>query len=109
MAVREERHAGSRIRRILAWLPDAVVVLLVVAAAANLQFDLGARWFGLEHRADQQPAAVSPPEGLDLREGSTAPVVAGTPASRAIDAGAVHAALTPYVGAADLGRHVDVA
>ena len=109
MAVREERHAGSRIRRILAWLPEVVVVLLVFAAAANLQFDLGARWFGLEPRADREPAAVSPPEGLDLRAGSTAPAVAGTPATRSIDAAAVRAALTPYVGAADLGRHVDVA
>src|SRR5690349_21206603 len=52
MAVREKDHAEAvprhRIRRFLAWLPDVVVVLLVVAAAANLQLDLGRRWFGAE-------------------------------------------------------------
>ena len=30
-----------RLRRVLGWLPDVVVVLLVVAAGANLQLDLG--------------------------------------------------------------------
>jgi D-alanyl-D-alanine carboxypeptidase/D-alanyl-D-alanine-endopeptidase (penicillin-binding protein 4) len=111
MAVREKRHAEAvptrRIRRALAWLPDLVVVLLVLAAVANLQLDLGRRWFGAEPAS--HPADVLPPAGLDLTAGTAAPPVATSSSGPAVDAAAVRAALAPYVGAADLGRHVDVA
>jgi D-alanyl-D-alanine carboxypeptidase/D-alanyl-D-alanine-endopeptidase (penicillin-binding protein 4) len=115
MGVREERHPeGSRkwarTRRILSWFPDAVVVLLVVSAAANLAFDLDERWFGLEHAdAKQQPAEVLPPEGLHLAAGSTAPPVATSSPGGRLSVVAVQRALAPYVGDGALGAHVDVA
>jgi serine-type D-Ala-D-Ala carboxypeptidase/endopeptidase (penicillin-binding protein 4) len=116
MGVRDERHAmrtdprpgPGRLRKALAWLPDALVVLLVAAAAANLAFDLDARWFGLDHTEDT-PAQVLPPEGLDLAAGTVAPPVAGTSPGGTLDPAAVRAAVAPYVGLASLGRHVDVA
>ena len=106
---REQRHpAGrSRVRAVVSWLPEAVVVLLVLAAVANLQFHLDQRWLGLD--AASQPAKVPPPAGLAIRTGSTAPPVAAASPGRPIDAAAVRAALAPYVAAADLGGHVDVA
>ena len=108
--MREDRHARGRLRTILSWLPDVVVVLLVASAAANLAFDLDERWFGLDHvDARQQPAEVLPPEGLDLTAGSTAPPVATSLAGGALNAAAVQAAVAPYVGDAKLGGHVDVA
>jgi D-alanyl-D-alanine carboxypeptidase/D-alanyl-D-alanine-endopeptidase (penicillin-binding protein 4) len=118
MGVREKRHAGGadpaprrgRLRTILSWLPDAVVVLLVAAAAANLAFHLDERWFGLDHAsAREQPAEVQPPAGLDLAAGPVAPPVAGSSPGAGLSAAAVRRAVAPYVGDAGLGRHVDVA
>jgi D-alanyl-D-alanine carboxypeptidase/D-alanyl-D-alanine-endopeptidase (penicillin-binding protein 4) len=118
MGVREERHAGGadpaprrgRLRTILSWLPDAVVVLLVAAAAANLAFNLDERWFGLDHAsAHDQPAQVPPPEGLDLAAGSVAPPVAGSSAGDGLSDAAVRRAVAAYVGDASLGGHVAVA
>jgi D-alanyl-D-alanine carboxypeptidase/D-alanyl-D-alanine-endopeptidase (penicillin-binding protein 4) len=110
MGVREERHAGNRLRTILSWLPEAVVVLLVAAAAANLAFDLDERWFGLEHAdARKQPAQVLPPAGLDLGAGSPAPAVASSSPGGELSADAVRQALATYVGDPSLGPHVDVA
>jgi D-alanyl-D-alanine carboxypeptidase/D-alanyl-D-alanine-endopeptidase (penicillin-binding protein 4) len=108
MAVREQGHAHGGLRRVLAWLPDAFVVLLVAAAAANLAFGLDARWFGLDHTRNT-PADVLPPEGLDLAAGTPAPPVAGTSPGGSVDPAAVQAALAPYVGQASLRRLVDVA
>jgi D-alanyl-D-alanine carboxypeptidase/D-alanyl-D-alanine-endopeptidase (penicillin-binding protein 4) len=110
MGVREERHASGRFRTVLSWIPDAVVVLLVVAAVANLSFDLDERWFGLEHAdVTKEPAAVLPPEGLDLAAGTIAPPVAGTSSGGPLSVVAVRQAVAPYVGEEGLGRHVDVA
>lgn len=110
MAAREQGHAGHRLWRVLAWVPDAIVVLLVVAAAANLAFDLDERWLGLDH-ADvrDDPAQVLPPEGLDLSAGPVAPPVAGSAAGGGLNPVAVRRAVAPYVGSEDLGKHVDVA
>ena len=110
MGVREERHARGRLRTILSWIPEAVVVLLVAAAAANLAFDLDERWFGLDHAdAREQPAEVLPPAGLDLVAGSPAPPVAGSSPGGEPSEAAVRQALTAYVGDPSLGRHVDIA
>ncbi|WP_457109005.1 D-alanyl-D-alanine carboxypeptidase/D-alanyl-D-alanine endopeptidase [Marmoricola sp. URHA0025 HA25] len=108
--MREERHAGGRLRTILSWVPEAVVVLLVASAVANLAFHLDSRWFGLDPAdARHQPAAVLPPEGLDLVAGSPAPPVAtGSPGGK-LDEAAVRQALAAYVADASLGAHVDVA
>ena len=110
MGVREQRHARGRLPALLSWVPDVVVVLLVAAAAANLAFDLDERWFGLDH-ADprQEPAAVLPPEGLDVAAGATAPPVATSSGGGPLSAVAVRRAVAPYVGEAALGRHLDVA
>jgi D-alanyl-D-alanine carboxypeptidase/D-alanyl-D-alanine-endopeptidase (penicillin-binding protein 4) len=87
-----------------------VVVLLVVAAAANLAFDLDERWFGLDHAdAREQPAEVLPPEGLHLADGTVAPPVATSSPGARLSAVAVQRALAPYVGDGALGSHVDVA
>jgi serine-type D-Ala-D-Ala carboxypeptidase/endopeptidase (penicillin-binding protein 4) len=110
MGAREERHARGRLRTILSWSWEVVVVLLVAAAAANLAFDLDERWFGLDH-ADvrHEPAAVLPPEGLDLASGSPAPPVAGSAPGGELSAEAVRRALATAVGDPSLGRHTDVA
>jgi len=109
MGVREERHARGRLRTVLSWIPDAVVVLLVVAAVANLSFDLDERWFGLEHGdVSKEPAEVLPPEGLDLAAGTVAPPVAGTSSGGPLSVVAVRRAVAPYVGDDGLGGHVDV-
>lgn len=110
MGVREQRHAGGRVRAVLSWFPDVVVVLLVAAAFANLQFDLGHRWFGLENPDPvRQPAQVLPPEGLDLAAGAAAAPVAGSDPGDGLAAAAVRRALAPFVGDASLGPRVDVA
>jgi D-alanyl-D-alanine carboxypeptidase/D-alanyl-D-alanine-endopeptidase (penicillin-binding protein 4) len=107
MAVREERHARARLRTMRSWLPEAVVVLLVVAAMANLAF--GDRLGLGRPDARDHPAEVLPPAGLDLAAGSTAPPVAESSAGGQLDAAAVRTALAAYLGDASLGRHVDVA
>lgn len=110
MGVREQRHASGRIRAVLSWFPDAVVVLLVVAAVANLQFDLDRRWFGLdEPDPAREPAQVLPPEGLDVSAGATAEPVAGSDPGEGLAAAAVRRALVPFVGDASLGPRIDVA
>jgi D-alanyl-D-alanine carboxypeptidase/D-alanyl-D-alanine-endopeptidase (penicillin-binding protein 4) len=110
MGVREQRHASGWIRTVLSWFPDAVVVLLVAAAFANLQFDLDRRWFGLdEPDPARQPAQVLPPEGLDLAVGAATAPVAGSNPGDGIAAAAVRQALAPFVDDASLGPRVDVA
>ncbi len=53
------------------------------------------------------PAAVAPPEGLDLPPVVTPPVVApAAPGKGALDGVAVRRTLLPYLEDADLGRHV---
>src|SRR5690348_13012697 len=78
-AGREERHArtSGSLRRVLSWVPEVLVVLVVLAAVGNAQYDLGHRWFGLAKAdPDSHPAAVLPPLGLDLAAGTAAPAVA---------------------------------
>jgi D-alanyl-D-alanine carboxypeptidase/D-alanyl-D-alanine-endopeptidase (penicillin-binding protein 4) len=116
MGVGEHDHAPEprprprrrRVRVVLGWLPEILVVVLVGSAAANLAFDLDARWFGLDHHS-ATPAQVPPPVGLDLAAGTPAPPVAGSSPGGAIDPAAVRAAVAPYVGDPALGRHVDIA
>ena len=68
------QQAGGRLYR---WGPVLLVLLVLGSAVATYRFDLGERWFGIE-RADpvENPAAVAPPEGLDLPEALPAPAVA---------------------------------
>jgi D-alanyl-D-alanine carboxypeptidase/D-alanyl-D-alanine-endopeptidase (penicillin-binding protein 4) len=103
MAVRDR---GPR-RRWRGWLPEALVVLLLVAAGLGYQLDLGERWFGFR-AADPvtEPAAVLPPEGLRLPAFGAAGSVAGTSAPRGVDPAKVAAAIQPFVRRGVLGRHV---
>ncbi|MDP3893767.1 hypothetical protein, partial [Nocardioides sp.] len=64
MARRDLRHSAGRAER---WLPVLLVLALLASAGAAHQFELGPRWFGLgEDRAETDPAAVEPPQGLVL-------------------------------------------
>ncbi len=122
MPMREERHPrrvrrgsrradgspggfGPRARRALRWLPDVLVVVLVLAAGVNVAFDVTANLAG-----DASPAEVLPPEGLDLAASGTAPPVATTStlgeAGGRLDPAAVAAAVSPYL--AGLGPHAAV-
>lgn len=82
------------------------MLVLLAAALASYRFDLGERWLGWS-AADPatQPAAVAPPEGLQLPEvGAAAPIAAAAP-GRAADPAKVAAALAPMIDRASLGPH----
>lgn len=111
MAAREQRHAlrsrSSRVLSVLGWIADLLVVLLVVAAFGQAQWDLGHRWFGLDQvNPLTDPGQVSAPAGLNLAAGSVAPLVASPLVPGRADAAAVRRALAPYDAASDLGQHV---
>ena len=114
-ARREQRHAeaGPTARtplgRVLSWLPEVLVVLVVAAAFGNVQYDLGRRWLGLDETdPDTHPAQVLPPLGLDLVAGTPAPVVALPLSPGTADPGAVRSALSRLLADQRLGKHVDV-
>ena len=101
----DRQHVGGRLYR---WGPVLLVLLVLASAAATYRFDLGERWFGIE-RADpvDNPAAVAPPEGLDLPEPAPAPAVAEPlPPDAVLDALKVRRALGPRLTDRDLGKHV---
>ncbi|MET3961471.1 D-alanyl-D-alanine carboxypeptidase/D-alanyl-D-alanine-endopeptidase (penicillin-binding protein 4) [Marmoricola sp. OAE513] len=111
MAAREQRHVSwsrdrTRLRRFAGWLPEVLVVLLVASAGAQLQFDLGHRWFGLE-RTDPTtaPAQVPAPRGLDLSASASEPPLAATVVPGALNVAAVRTALAPLVTDPKLGGH----
>jgi D-alanyl-D-alanine carboxypeptidase/D-alanyl-D-alanine-endopeptidase (penicillin-binding protein 4) len=94
---------------VLSWVPEVLVVLVVLAAVGNVQYDLGRRWFGLETvDPDTQPAKVLPPLGLDLVAGSPAPPIATPLTPGTADPAAVRAALRQLLSDERLGSHVDV-
>lgn len=108
-ARREQRHAdGSRtLRRLLSWVPELLVVLVVLAAVGNAQYDLGHRWFGLEKAdPDSHPAQVLPPLGLDLTAGTPAPPVASALTPATADPVAIRAALAHLLSDQRLGKRV---
>lgn len=104
MGRREQSHAPrSRLRRSLRWLPELLVVVLVGLALVDVQYDVGHRWLGIGPDARKDPAAVLPPEGLDLPEQRTAADVAPPVEVDAADRVAVAAALQRHLGDPDLG------
>ncbi|MCW2786904.1 MAG: dacB [Marmoricola sp.] len=116
MALREQRHADrpsgrSRGRSgLVSWLPELVIAVVLLVAAANAQFDLGHRWFGLTTNlapgVNDGPARVV--AGVDLPVGPVAPAIARPAAGVAVDPAAVRAALAPYVGDPRLGKHLEI-
>jgi D-alanyl-D-alanine carboxypeptidase/D-alanyl-D-alanine-endopeptidase (penicillin-binding protein 4) len=61
-------------------LTGGLVVLVLLAAAASYQFELGPRWFGFDYPSPvDEPAAVPPPKGLTLAPAEDpVPVAAAT-------------------------------
>ncbi|MBO9522556.1 MAG: D-alanyl-D-alanine carboxypeptidase/D-alanyl-D-alanine-endopeptidase [Nocardioidaceae bacterium] len=110
MPLREERHSrrtpSRRWRRALGWLPEVVVVLLVVSAFVIEQYDLADELFG--HDARTTPAAVQPPEGLKLSAQGVADPVAVAVTGGSVDPAAVRRALSSYAADAGLGGHAAV-
>jgi len=108
-ARREERHAErSRTwRRVASWVPEVLVLLVVLAALGNVQYDLGHRWLGLEKAdPDTTPAKVLPPLGLDLVAGTPAGPVAAALAPGTADPAAIRSALAKLLADKRLGPHV---
>jgi len=100
------RPPGRRLRRVTGGL----VVLVLLAAVASYQFQLGPRWFGFDYPSPvEEPAAVPPPEGLTLPAAEDpAPVAEATPAAEA-DARAVRRTVRPLLRDRRLGPQVAVA
>jgi len=87
-----------------------LVLVLVGGVAAFWRFDLGARWF-TEDAPDPvtEPAAVPPPEGIDVPElPEPAPITEPADSGRLL-LDAVRRALAPGLVDRDLGRSVHVA
>ena len=100
----------GRAGRASRWLPVLLVLALLGGAVAAHRFDLGARWFGTGGPDPaEQPAAVPPPDGLDLPVlGRPAPVAtAAGPGT--LDPRAVRRALARGLADRDLGRSVHAA
>jgi D-alanyl-D-alanine carboxypeptidase/D-alanyl-D-alanine-endopeptidase (penicillin-binding protein 4) len=104
MRAREQGHAA----RVIGWLPEVLVVLLVLGAAGNAWYDLGHRWFGLSGVGSVAGPPAAPRTALRLPPDGLAAPVAGSSPGGPISAAAVRAALAPYVNAAVLGRHAAV-
>jgi serine-type D-Ala-D-Ala carboxypeptidase/endopeptidase (penicillin-binding protein 4) len=88
---------------------EFVVLVLLAAACASYQYDLGERWFGwgpVDPRTD--PSAVLPPEGLRLPPAAAVPAIAAPGPAVAVDAARVAAVVRPLVRRRVLGRHFGV-
>ena len=81
------------------WLPVALVLAVLAAAGVVLVVDPPA-----DERPDT-PAAVPPPEGLDL-PALTSPDAVADPAAGSADPAKVRRAIVALLDDADLGRHV---
>ncbi|WP_193606703.1 D-alanyl-D-alanine carboxypeptidase/D-alanyl-D-alanine-endopeptidase [Nocardioides lijunqiniae] len=82
-----------------------LVLALVLAGLATWHYDLLDRWLEPDS-SSADPAAIAPPEGVDLppvlAPGDVAPVAR----SSALSPAKVRRALAPYLDDPDLGRHV---
>lgn len=107
MPAREQRHAARSRFRLLGWIPEVLIVLIVLVSGLQVQFDLGQRWLGLEH-ADPalDPAQVPAPAGLGLAAGATEPALAPALVPGTVDAASVRKALKPLLSDPKLGNHV---
>ncbi|HET8605370.1 MAG TPA: D-alanyl-D-alanine carboxypeptidase/D-alanyl-D-alanine-endopeptidase [Marmoricola sp.] len=119
MAEREQSHPRPRARgagrrgrgrRVLGWLPEVLVLLILAAAVADWHYGLGDRWWGSTPGTNPEtnPARVLPPEGLDLPRIAAAGPVAVPDTGGQPSARKVARAVSPYLHARRLGRHVVV-
>ena len=111
MSRRDRHHGSSRAAgsggRLALWLPIVLVLALLGGAAAAYRFDLGERWFGGEQPDPvREPAAVAPPEGLEVPTLARPAPVAVAAEQDDLSASAVRGALAPGLRDRDLGRSV---
>ncbi|MGZ5405862.1 MAG: D-alanyl-D-alanine carboxypeptidase/D-alanyl-D-alanine endopeptidase, partial [Nocardioides sp.] len=99
-----------RARRRRPWLSILLVLVLMGGAAAFWRLDLGTRWFAADAPDPiTEPAAVPPPEGLDVPELAEPAPVAEPAAGGRLIVEAVRRALAAGLGDRDLGRSVHAA
>ena len=106
----EETESSAPRRRpwVVRWLAEIVVLVLLAGGVATVRFDLGDRFFGNPDPATE-PAAVPPPEGLQLPAAASAAAVSSTPVEVSADAARVDAAIRPLLSRKRvLGRHIGV-
>jgi D-alanyl-D-alanine carboxypeptidase/D-alanyl-D-alanine-endopeptidase (penicillin-binding protein 4) len=98
-------HGGRWLRR----STTALVVLVLVAALATYEFDLGARWFGFDYPSPvTDPAKVLPPAGLTLPAAQQASSVAPAAPEEAVNSAAVSRAMARFARAKRFGPHVAI-
>lgn len=106
MAGSAETRSPGRFR----WVPELLVLVLLLGAVASWRLDLGERWFGWEPiDPSKDPAKVLPPVGLNLAAQGVAAPVASEGAPGTLDPEKVAAAVAPYLKDPKLGPEVDVA
>lgn len=109
--LRHRRAAGTGRRGALArWLPVVLVLALLGGATAAWRFDLTAPWLGGEEPDPRrEPAAVPPPEGLEVPTLPRPEPVARPAGQDALSRDAVRRALARGLRDRDLGRSVHAA
>lgn len=101
---------GKRDRRHRVWVPLLLVLALLGGAAAVWRLDLVDRWFATEAPDPvTEPAAVPPPESLDVPELPEPEPVAESAEGGRLVVEAVRRALAAGLADRDLGRSVHVA
>lgn len=97
-----------RSRWYLRWLPELLVLLVVGLSFVEVQYDVAGRVFGIGGDVKSDPAAVGPPEGIELPPESAAPVVAAPAPAVKVDRAAVARAIGRFVNDPDFGPHREI-
>ena len=105
MARGDRRHGTGAFGR---WFPVVLVLVILVGAGAAYRFDLGHRWFGTgDPDPDTAPAAVEPPEGLELPPLTRPAAVASPlPGAGSLSPEKVRRAVGRFLRDRDLGKSV---
>jgi len=101
----DRRHDAGAFGR---WFPVVLVLAILACAGAAYRFDLGHRWLGTgAPDPDTAPAAVEPPEGLELPALTRpAPVADPLPAAGSLSPEKVRRAVDRFLRDRDLGKSV---
>lgn len=103
MSKGEQRHPRRGwLFRLSGWLPDAIVVLCLVLAFVQIEFDVAGR-VGLVADPATEPAEVGPPAGVQVPEQAPADAVAAA-ATAEPDAAAVRAAVRGLIPNRNFGK-----